>query len=68
MTSNDCIWPESKNYKYYYDLEKQGGYSVVAHEGYPGYESHVSQLSDCYQNGAFSQISLLFYILMVGKL
>ena len=39
---------------YHYDLEKQGGCGVVAHE------SHMSQLSDCYENEAIYQISLLF--------
>ena len=34
----------------------------MAHERH---ESNVSQLSDCYQNVAFSQTSLFFYILMV---
>ena len=36
--------------------KKQGGCDVVAHERH---ESHVSQQGYCYQNGAFSQISLL---------
>ena len=46
---------------YHWDLEKQGERWVVALERN---ECNVSQLSDCYQNGAFSQISLLFKILI----
>ena len=46
------------------DLEKQEGCSVVAHERLTDSKfeslSHLSQLSDCYQNEAVSRVSLLF--------
>ena len=36
---------------------------MVVHERL---DTHVSQGGECYQNGAFSQLSQLFQILMVG--